>query len=97
MRPVDPTRGPGFALEAFDGVRHRQDLVAEELDRHALAETYVLGLEDDAHAALAELTKQAVLASDPVAGCDVHGHRVHLSGVLAATTRARARSTSSPR
>ena len=68
VRRAEARARAGLALEALDGVGQRQHLVAQELDRDALPQAQVLGLEDQAHAAFAERPEQPVLAAHDVAG-----------------------------
>ena len=68
VRTADARARASFALESLDRIGQGEDLLPQELDRDALAQAQVLGLEDEAHASLAERTKQSVLAADDVAG-----------------------------
>jgi hypothetical protein len=60
--------GAGLALEAHDGIGVLEGLGQKELEGDALAEFRVPRLVHDAHAALADLAEQLVLAVDVVAG-----------------------------
>ena len=53
--------GPGFALEAFQGLRVLRDFVGQELQRDEAAERGVFGLVDHAHAAAAQFFDDAVV------------------------------------
>ena len=68
VRSSDARARAGLAVEPLHCVRQGEDLVTQELDRDALAQAQVLGLEDEAHASLAKRSKQPVLAADDVAG-----------------------------
>ena len=61
---VENRRGARLALEPHDAVGPVERLVDDELQRDVPAEPDVLGFIDDAHAALAEHSQNAVVGDD---------------------------------
>jgi hypothetical protein len=66
-----------LAAEARDDVRVPREVRVQDLDRDAAPDPRVLGLEDDAHAALAEAAEERELAAHDHAG--PQGARVELA------------------